>query len=64
VIPRRRAARDDDLCDCGHVRDAHEHYRAGDDCGACGATRCPRFRLATTPPAPADEVPPTVDATA
>jgi hypothetical protein len=27
-------------CRCGHGADAHEHYRPGDDCGAC---RCRRF---------------------
>lgn len=25
-------------CACGHAREAHEHYRAGSDCGVCGAT--------------------------
>lgn len=29
------------LCVCGHDEDAHEHYRAGNDCGACG---CPGWR--------------------
>ncbi len=28
-------------CVCGHVRDAHEHYRPGTDCALCD---CPRFR--------------------
>jgi hypothetical protein len=28
-------------CRCGHLRNAHEHYRPGSDCGLCG---CPRFR--------------------
>jgi hypothetical protein len=27
-------------CRCGHVAAAHEHFRAGDDCGNC---RCGRF---------------------
>jgi hypothetical protein len=28
-------------CRCGHVRDAHEHYRPGSDCSLCD---CPRYR--------------------
>jgi len=28
-------------CRCGHLRNAHQHYRSGSDCGLCG---CPRFR--------------------
>jgi hypothetical protein len=37
------------LCGCGHDAAAHEHYRAGSDCGACGADRCGRFRAAVRP---------------
>ena len=64
---RRRAEHPDDLCECDHTRAAHEHYRAGTDCGACGRRICPAFRLATAqaPRAAAvDEVPPTADVTA
>ena len=65
MIGRRRAHRPDDVCMCDHVRDAHEHYRPGTDCGVCGRPVCPEFRLAPAPTAaPADEVPPAVDATA
>jgi hypothetical protein len=28
------------LCKCGHIRDAHRHYRPGADCGLCD---CPRW---------------------
>lgn len=31
------------MCTCGHPQDVHEHYRAGDDCGACGARTCASF---------------------
>ncbi len=31
-------------CVCGHARSAHQHYRRGHDCGACGATGCATFR--------------------
>ena len=31
-------------CRCGHAAEAHEHYRPGRDCGACG---CHRFASAT-----------------
>jgi hypothetical protein len=34
------------LCRCGHDAAAHEHYRRGTDCGACGAQSCARFRAA------------------
>jgi len=33
-------------CRCGHVAEAHEHYRAGRDCGACS---CRRFAGADAP---------------
>jgi hypothetical protein len=31
-------------CVCGHAREAHEHFRRGHDCGACGAAGCETFR--------------------
>jgi hypothetical protein len=31
-------------CVCGHGRDAHEHWRRGRDCGACGAGPCVTYR--------------------
>lgn len=34
-----------DPCRCGHGRDAHEHYRSGTDCSACG-TACGAFHPA------------------
>ena len=34
------------LCACGHPEDMHDHYRAGTDCGACGARACGSFRPA------------------
>lgn len=33
-----------DPCACGHGKDAHDHYRPGTDCGACGADTCDEFR--------------------
>lgn len=33
-------------CRCGHTKDAHEHFRAGGDCGICGPEVCRRFRVA------------------
>ena len=35
-----------DPCLCGHAREAHEHYRPGRDCGACGAHDCADYRRA------------------
>lgn len=59
AIPAPRAAAEDavlppvaatpvavDLCRCGHERDAHDHYRAGTDCGVCG-TACSAFHART-----------------
>jgi hypothetical protein len=37
------------LCTCGHAAEAHEHYRAGDDCGACGPEVCGHFSAANGP---------------
>ena len=34
-------------CRCGHVAEAHEHYRSGRDCGACC---CRRFACADARP--------------
>lgn len=33
---------------CGCPRDAHEHYRAGSDCGTCGRGACPFYRRTRT----------------
>jgi hypothetical protein len=44
-------------CTCGHVREAHEHYRRGSDCGICGADACAAFSPAGERPAPADPAP-------
>ena len=37
------------LCRCGHAVEAHEHFRPGSDCGACGAAQCGRFRAPGRP---------------
>jgi hypothetical protein len=37
-------------CLCGHAAEAHEHYRAGDDCGACGVEVCEHYRDASAAP--------------
>ena len=34
------------ICRCGHPYAAHEHYRAGTDCGLCPTGHCPRYRPA------------------
>ncbi|GAA4556670.1 hypothetical protein [Pseudonocardia xishanensis] len=46
VEPQPPAQAPPALCLCGHVAEAHEHYRAGDDCGACGAEVCSHYRAA------------------
>ncbi|WP_410945390.1 hypothetical protein [Pseudonocardia phyllosphaerae] len=32
-------------CACGHPEEMHDHFRAGTDCGACGAAVCGKFQL-------------------
>jgi hypothetical protein len=41
-----RPGTDTSRCRCGHDAAAHEHYRPGSDCGACGAAQCARYRPA------------------
>lgn len=43
VLPSEQAivTVDTATCVCGHVQDAHEHYRPGSDCALCD---CPRYR--------------------
>ncbi|MCA5924939.1 hypothetical protein [Curtobacterium oceanosedimentum] len=43
VLPSERTVLvvDAVTCVCGHVQDAHEHYRPGSDCALCD---CPKFR--------------------
>jgi hypothetical protein len=43
VIPPKAVV---EPCVCGHARDAHQHYRPGSDCGACGARDCADYRRA------------------
>lgn len=58
-----------EICQCGHARTAHEHYRPGTDCALCGVEVCrsydgpgpswwlrllPSSRRATGRPAPRD----------
>lgn len=33
-------------CVCGHLREIHEHYRPGTDCGAEPRQHCTKFRPA------------------
>jgi hypothetical protein len=35
-------------CTCGHSEAAHEHYRPGSDCGACGRGACGEYRPANS----------------
>jgi hypothetical protein len=47
---------DPHYCRCGHAAEAHEHFRAGDDCGSC---RCRRFAAVSN-----CDLPPTTGLTA
>lgn len=33
-------------CRCGHAHAAHQHHRAGHDCGICGWRTCYNYRAA------------------
>jgi len=46
VAPPPPAQAPPGMCLCGHPHEAHEHYRAGDDCGACGTEVCSHYRAA------------------
>ncbi|MFR9805593.1 hypothetical protein ACL02T_25405 [Pseudonocardia sp. RS010] len=46
VAPTPPAPAPAGVCVCGHEAEAHEHYRRGDDCGACGASVCGHYRPA------------------
>jgi hypothetical protein len=37
-----------DPCVCGHSQEAHEHYRPGSDCSACGRAGCGEYRPANS----------------
>jgi hypothetical protein len=56
VLSLRRHPRRPRPCRCGHLRDAHEHYRSGTDCALCA---CPRFRAAAGPAKPPPDPPAT-----
>jgi hypothetical protein len=43
VAPPPQAPARAGVCVCGHEAEAHEHYRPGDDCGACGAAVCGHY---------------------
>jgi hypothetical protein len=43
VAPPPQAPAPVGVCVCGHEAEAHEHYRPGDDCGACGAAVCGHY---------------------
>lgn len=43
---RRELADMDRVCVCTCVRKAHQHWRAGSDCGQCGKAACRAFRPA------------------
>lgn len=47
VIRRPRA--ETDQCECGHAREAHEHYRRGTECAICDIRQCSQFRPVAVP---------------
>lgn len=46
-IARKQPEQASDRCECGHVREAHEHYRRGTECAICDIRQCSSFSLAT-----------------
>lgn len=45
----KRKSAASDTCECGHVREAHEHYRAGSECSLCDIRTCAEFRAIEVP---------------
>jgi len=37
-------ARTQAVCRCGHICDAHQHFRPGTDCGLCAQGNCQKYR--------------------
>jgi hypothetical protein len=35
-----------DICSCGHMGEAHEHYRVGTECSICRPGACEAFTRA------------------
>ncbi len=46
---RTDAMVESDVCECGHGRDAHEHYRKGTECSLCDIRACAEFRAVVVP---------------
>ena len=45
-------------CVCGHLHEAHEHYRRGSDCAICGAETCAKYRASRAGTPAVDPTPP------
>lgn len=48
-IGKKTVPQSTDMCACGHVREAHEHYRRGTECSICDIRQCSAFSVATVP---------------
>lgn len=46
---RHRAERPAATCRCGHLIFAHQHHRAGDDCGLCACASYRKLRVGGRP---------------
>lgn len=46
---RKREEALSDQCQCGHDRDAHEHYRRGTECSLCDIRQCAQFQAVSVP---------------
>ena len=48
-IARKTAPDSNALCACGHIREAHEHYRRGSECSICDIRECSAFTAVSVP---------------
>ncbi|MDN3497310.1 hypothetical protein QL996_15325 [Planococcus sp. APC 4015] len=44
-IARKQPELSSDQCECGHAREAHEHYRKGTECSICDIRQCSAFSM-------------------
>lgn len=42
-ISKKTVPQANDMCECGHAYEAHEHYRKGTECSICDVRACSEF---------------------
>lgn len=46
-ISKKTVPQANDMCECGHAFEAHEHYRKGTECSICDVRACSAFSAVT-----------------